>query len=565
MQSRPITTLYPIPSAGTDSGALQVYLSVGHQQMMTAAMKPLGLTVWQQLAVRPMYAAGGRLFVNVTSELSSPTRRQHLLKGIGGADPLIHDALTTLLARDPFPESAASAIVATPPPMSFAPPPALPDTSEAEQAWVANLIQLSETTLVEVQQQLESRSGLDAVDFILEDITRLKQSISDPNSFAALLGGMNAAHWLNEHLLTWLGEKSAADILSQSAPHNVTAELGLALLDVADVLRSSPEVIAYLQQAPDEGFLEGLLPLTGGLEASPALRLYLARYGMRCVGEIDMTRPRWQEAPSLLVPLLLSNLKNFEPGAGRHRFEQGQLNASQKEQELLERLRELPDGEAKAAQTQRMIQRLRNLIGYREYPKYHIVRRCFLYNQALLREAQQLVDVGVLTHAHDIYYLTLQELHELVRTHTLDPRLLHTRRAEHAQYEQLSPRRVLTSEGEVIRGTYRRAGLPAGALVGLAVSAGVVEGRARVLSNMADAELEVGDILMTPFTDPSWTPAFVAIRGLVTEVGGLMTHGAVIAREYGLPAVVGVENATRLIQDRQRIRVHGTEGFVELL
>jgi pyruvate,water dikinase len=107
--------------------------------------------------------------------------------------------------------------------------------------------------------------------------------------------------------------------------------------------------------------------------------------------------------------------------------------------------------------------------------------------------------------------------------------------------------------------------VPTGALIGLPVSAGTVEGRARVILDMAEADLEAGDILVTAYTDPSWTPLFVAIKGLVTEVGGLMTHGAVIAREYGLPAVVGVEHATRLIRDGQRIRVHGTDGYVEIL
>ena len=124
---------------------------------------------------------------------------------------------------------------------------------------------------------------------------------------------------------------------------------------------------------------------------------------------------------------------------------------------------------------------------------------------------------------------------------------------------------MLTSDGEAIAGRYRRENLPAGALIGLPVSAGTVEGRARVILDLAKADLEVGDILVTTYTDPSWTPLFLAIKGLVTEVGGLMTHGAVIAREYGLPAVVGVEHATRLIRDGQRIRVHGTEGCVEIL
>jgi rifampicin phosphotransferase len=124
---------------------------------------------------------------------------------------------------------------------------------------------------------------------------------------------------------------------------------------------------------------------------------------------------------------------------------------------------------------------------------------------------------------------------------------------------------VLTSDGEMLSGQYRRDDVPADALAGLAVSAGTVEGRARVVLDIANAEFDDGDILVTAYTDPSWTPAFVAVRALVTEVGGLMTHGAVIAREYGLPAVVGVQHATRLIRDGQRIRVHGTDGYVEIL
>ncbi len=135
----------------------------------------------------------------------------------------------------------------------------------------------------------------------------------------------------------------------------------------------------------------------------------------------------------------------------------------------------------------------------------------------------------------------------------------------HQVYEKLPPPRVITSDGEIIASEYKRENLPAEAIVGLPVSSGVIEGRARVILNMEDADLEDGDILVTSFTDPSWTSLFVSIKGLVTEVGGLMTHGAFIAREYGLPAVVNVENATRLINDGQKIRVNGTEGYVEIL
>jgi rifampicin phosphotransferase len=212
-----------------------------------------------------------------------------------------------------------------------------------------------------------------------------------------------------------------------------------------------------------------------------------------------------------------------------------------------------------------MIDRVRTFAGYREYPKYHWVSRYFVYKRALLEEAERLVQAGVLAEQEDIFYLTFHELQEVVRTTRGDDQLIRQRKEAFRSYRVLTPPRVLTSEGEAIAGAYRRDDLPAGALVGLPVSTGAVEGRARVILDMAEADLEPGDILVTAFTDPSWTPLFVAIRGLVTEVGGLMTHGAVIAREYGLPAVVGVEHATRLIRDGQRIRVNGTDGYVEIL
>jgi pyruvate,water dikinase len=560
VQSRPITTLYPIPEAEDEGN--HVYVSVGHQQMMTDPMKPLGLSLFQS---GHMVAAGGRPFVDVTKQLTTQAGRDVLLNVLGRSDPLIKDALTTLIERD---------FIELLPPDSKDPTASWQSRFGGSQAQieddpaiVTDLIARSQASIEALKRDIRTKSGTDLLDFILEDVQLLRQrSLSEPRNFAAIMAGMNAATWINEQMLAWLGEKNAADTLAQSAPNNVTSEMGLALLDVADVIRPHPEVIAYLQHAKDDGFLEGLLPLEGGPEAYDALRAYLDKYGMRCVGEIDVTRKRWREAPTTLVPLILSNIKNFELGAGSRKFKQGRQEAAKKEQELLERLKQLPDdGPQKAAETQQMIRRLRTFIGYREYPKYGIVSRYFVYKKALLEEAGRLVRANVLQEPEDIDYLTLQELREVVRTHELDDQIVSRRKAEHERNGKLTPPRILTSEGEIVAGAYKRADLPAGALVGLAVSAGVVEGRARVLSDMADAELEAGDILVTAFTDPSWTPLFLSIQGLVTEVGGLMTHGAVIAREYGLPAVVGVENATRLIQDGQRIRVHGTDGYVEIL
>jgi pyruvate,water dikinase len=305
--------------------------------------------------------------------------------------------------------------------------------------------------------------------------------------------------------------------------------------------------------------------LNGGKEARNAICAYLHKYGMRCSGEIDLTKPRWSEKPAALIPLILNNINNFEPNESRRKWEQGRQAAWNKEQQLLDRLRQLPDGEQKAEETKQKIDILRNFSGYREYPKYAMVNRYFVYKQALLKEAEQLVQAGIIREKEDIYYLTFEELHEAVRTKKLDDRIISQRKDEYRIYEKLTPPRVITSDGEIITGRYKRENVPAEAIAGLPVSAGVVEGRARVIFKMEEAAFGEEDILVTPFTDPSWTPLFVSIKGLVTEVGGMMTHGAVIAREYGLPAVVGVEHATKRIQDGQRIRLNGTEGYIEIL
>jgi pyruvate,water dikinase len=479
---------------------------------------------------------------------------------MGKSDPLIGDALQTILERDDFIRPRPDEGPAWVPPGGGAPAP-----TEADPAIVAELIERSQASIAALERDIRTKSGPALLDFILADIQELKRILFDPQSLQVIMAGMEATWWLNDQLQAWLGEKNAADTLTHSVPHNVTSEMGLALLDVADVIRPHPEVVAFLHHVEDEGFLDELAELEGGREARDAIRGFLDEYGMRCVGEIDITRPRWSERPTTLVPLILGNIKNFEPGAGERRFEQGRQEAWRKEQDVLERLRALPDGAQKADEAKRMIDRVRAFAGYREHPKYGMVSRYFVYKQALLDEAERLVQAHVLRQKEDVFYLTFQELHDVVRRHHVDDQLIHRRKDAFMSYQALTPPRVITSDGEVVTGTYRRDDVPAGALVGLAVSAGVIEGRARVILDMEEADLEAGDILVTTYTDPSWSPLFVAITGLVTEVGGLMTHGAVIAREYGLPAVVGVEQATRLIRDGQRIRVHGTDGYVEIL
>ncbi|GAA0408684.1 putative phosphoenolpyruvate synthase [Acrocarpospora corrugata] len=557
VQSRPITTLFPIPAALDREN--HVYLSVGHQQMMTDPMKPLGLSMWQLTAMAPMHEAGGRLFVDATRRLASPASRAALLEMVGRSDPLTRDALETVLDRHDFVPTLPEAGPGGPPASGASAP------IETDPATVTELIERSQASIAALRRDIRTKTGPALFDFLLEAFQEHKRALGDPLNMQAIMAGMEATWWLNDQLQEWLGEKNAADTLTLSAPGNITSEMGLALLDVADVIRPHPEVVAFLQGVQDDGFLDALPKFAGGTEARHAIEAYLDRYGMRCVGEIDITRPRWRERPTTLVSVILDNVRNFEPGTAKRRFEQGRQEAQKKAQEVLEHLRALPDGEHRANQTKQMIDRVRTFIGYREYPKYGIVSRYFVYKQALLAEAERLVQANVLTEKEDVFYLTFQEFHDVVRSNRVDDKLIQQRKDAFRSYHALTPPRVLTSDGEAIAGAYRRDDVPAGALIGLPVSAGTVEGRARVILDMAQADLEPGDILVTAHTDPSWTPLFVAIAGLVTEVGGLMTHGAVIAREYGLPAVVSVVDATQLIPDGQRIRVHGSDGYVQIL
>jgi pyruvate,water dikinase len=576
VQSRPITTLYPVPASPSTSlwrpmettdQENHVYVSVGHQQMMTDPLKPLGLSFWLLTTRAHMRTAGGRLFVDVTDMLASPAGRRTLIDVLGKSDPLIKGALTTIIERGDFikfsPDDEAGS--GSGKNDKEVPPANYQTLNDYDPIIVSDLIRNNRTSVEALKQNIQAKSGSDLFDFILEDIQQLKKIMSDPQSFGVIMTGMNASSWINEKMSEWLDDKNAADTISQSAPNNITSEMGLELLDVADVIRPYPEVINYLQQIKKDNFLDELVKFDGGREASGAIQAYLDKYGMRCAGEIDITRIRWAEKPAILVPMILSHIKNFGPNASHRRSEQGRQESLKKEQALLARLSPLPDGEQKARETKRMIGLVRNFAGYREYPKYGMVSRYYIYKQALLKEAEKLRQAGVIHEREDIFYLAFEEFREVVRTHKIDYAIVSKRKDEYKVYEKLSPPRVITSDGEIITGKYNRKNLPAGAIAGLAVSSGVIEGRARVILSMEDADLEDGDILVTAFTDPSWTPLFVSIKGLVTEVGGLMTHGAVIAREYGLPAVVGVENATQLIKDGQRIRVNGTDGYVEIV
>lgn len=577
VQSRPITTLFPIPEV--KDGKNHVYMSFSHQQMMTDAMTPFGLSFFQTAfqdkpSKKPrapyFIPIGGRLYFDLAHDLSSPVARRIMLASMARIDPLVLSALKSLIKRKDFMKSlsrngrsffstgsgyfSVGLVVQT-----------IKNIRRNDPNAVPALIARNEASVREAKRRMTSLREDELFPAIVEVLGRMSEGVTGPRSMGAVFAGTLSLSWVNKNMEKWLGEKGAGDALAKSVPNDVTSAMGLDLLDVADVVRLYPAVVEYLQHPRDETFLADLAELEGGDAVIRALQTYLDKYGMRCPGEIDITRPRFNEQPTALVPMILSNIRNLEPNAHETLFARGLHEAQEKERELLNRLEQRRGGRRKASKARKKISLMRTFIGYREYPKYLIVQYYWIIKQALLREADRLVQEGVIDEKEDIYYLEYEELQQAVRSKQVDYGVIAKRKEEYAAWSKLAPPRVMTSEGEVISGAYETGRIPPGALAGVPASSGVVEGRARVILSMGDAQMEAGDILVTPFTDPSWTPVFVSIKGLVTEVGGTMTHGAIVAREYGLPSVAGVEDATRRIHDGQRIRVNGTEGYVEIV
>lgn len=275
VQSRPITTLYPIPEVSDEEN--HVYLSVGHQQMMTDSLKPLGMSLMELISFGHRFKAGGRLFVDVAQMLASPDSRKMLLNNMGQHDPLTKDALITIIERGDFIKSLPDEKQEQSDRKSSKNVPSADSEAQIENdpTIVSDLIKKSQTSIEELKQNIQRKSGSDLFNFILEDIKELKKILFDPQSSAVFMAAINASLWINEKMEEWLGVKNAADTLSQSVPNNITSEMGLELMDVADVIRPYAEVIDYLQQVKDDNFLEKLVKFDGGEEIQDAIYGYL--------------------------------------------------------------------------------------------------------------------------------------------------------------------------------------------------------------------------------------------------------------------------------------------------
>jgi len=349
--------------------------------------------------------------------------------------------------------------------------------------------------------------------------------------------------------------------ITRGIPHNVTTEMDLKLWEVAKVIKADSQSLNWFHTSGADELATDYLKERLPPKAQGKIQEFMGQYGMRGLFEIDFGRPRWRDDPAPLMQTLKSYIEIDEEHAPDTVFTKGEDVANNAITSLGSML-------GKPWLVSFLARRVRALAGLRELPKFTIIRVMGIIRERLQEEGKKLVQTKVLDHADDVFLLHDEELKSLARGDVRDWKALVADRKAAMEQEDKRVRvpRVVTSEGwGFYGGAPNDQEVGDNALVGEPVSPGCVEGKVRVVLDPSKTKLQPGEVLVCHGTDPSWTPLFLSACALVMEVGGLMTHGSVVAREYGIPAVVGIEQVTDRLKNGQHIRVDGSSGIVEIL
>lgn len=585
LQARPITSLFPLPDHLPADG-LRVLVSFGAFQGMLEPITPLGRDVFCSAlpkALAPMGAAvasgrnpivaGERIFLDITGAVRDPWIRPHLRNALRVIEPATGEALDEVLGN-PASVPAAFGYSWHMPSLRL-----LVLLARALGNLAYNLLwpnrgrtriqrRLS-AAIAAFAQRSAAAHGLAERVALPEQAFRWVSRVGMPlllPGFGAGLASLRLLHLLAARVPD--GERRVLE-LTRGLPHNVTTEMDLALWDVARAIRADSRAAALFDTADAVALardcIAGRLPPV----AQTATGAFLRTYGMRGVGEIDLGRPRWRDDPTALMQVLQSYLRIADgEQAPDAVFRRGAQAAEDALASLIADVRRTRFGWLKAFVMKYTAYRMRALAGLRESPKFTMIAMLGAVRLALRASGDELAAQGVLDSPDDIFFLHLDELESVAAGPTGDWRtVVRTRREAYAR-EQRRRRvpRILMNDGRAFFGGTGGGEPTTGAmLAGTPVSPGVAVGLVRVVDDPSGAQLTPGEILVCRGTDPAWTPLFLAAAGLVTEVGGLMTHGSVVAREYGIPAVVGVHDATTRLRTGMRVRVDGTRGAVTIL
>jgi rifampicin phosphotransferase len=577
VQSRAITSLFPMPSPIPKDDALHAYVSFNHFQVMTDPISPLGIDMLRLIfsfdkmttstdEYKFVKSAAGRIYLDLSVLLQYKKLGKGFASFAKNADALISTALFELMSRPdfysrikknkesgkalrnfilPIIHNAAKNVAYRKP----------EGTIEYVNTYIAKRINKTAEDINHARQGTEKLDAICKAASFREDFKVLLPRL------APAIISFKALNALEQKLL---GASNYADEIVKGLEGNITTEMGLLVGDLADLVRKSTYLVKEFENEDYLTLNDRINKLKGHDEFKRNFNSFMGIYDMRAAGEIDMAKDRWIENPEPLAIAIMSIVKTSEEGIHRKEYSETIVRAEQAAEKLIKEV-EAKHGKLKGKIVRRLIRVVRNFMPVREHPKYLIMKLILTFKKAFLEEAKILVQKGHLEEEKDIFYVSFWDLYNAIQNNESLIELVQIRKEEYQHFRKLSAPRVLTSEGEEIKAGYKRENLPEGALPGMPVSSGIIEGIARVITDPTKGTINKGEILVAPFTDPGWTPLFINAAGLVMEIGGLLTHGTVVAREYGIPAVVGITDATKKIKTGQKIRVDGNAGFVMII
>lgn len=590
-QSRPITTLYPLPEPAPEDAAAgaaaptRVYLCGTLFQGLTRPITPMGLAVLELMRnskgpwryVNP----GLRMYVDLTAVARNKSGRAYLLRVLPLTDGRSGAVMPALLEDPRFSliEHPFRARLHKRGTVHRVPPPPRRTGRTETSASLGLLLGLIPAMIrpalrpaAELRRAKNYGRGLEAelrlaepaspaqrLDFTEQILGRtidglIRATLPGPSVGYIFLAGAR-------RLLRGIAPPRELEAVLRGLPHNITTEMDLELWQLAVSIGDDPVSRGeFLAKRPEElsaEYLAGTLPP----QAQAGVRGFLALYGHRAVAEIDLGMPRWSEQPDHILGMISNYLRVEDPEQAPDRqFARAAEHAEDRIRSLVERARVRSPWRARAVEL--CLRRARQLAGLRELPKFYIVLVLGEMHRQLLRIGADMASAGTVADSGDVFFLDFDEIRVGLRGADLHGIVADRRRLYDIELRRKRIPRLLLSDGTDVEAAMMAKSPPSAALTGTPASAGTATGRVRVIMDPVGAHLEPGDILVAPSTDPGWTPLFLTAGALVMEMGGVISHGAVVAREYGIPAVVGVPDATTRLRTGQTVTVDGAAGTI---
>ncbi|MHC4545950.1 MAG: PEP-utilizing enzyme, partial [Planctomycetota bacterium] len=381
-----------------------------------------------------------------------------------------------------------------------------------------------------------------------------------------LLSMMAAFPLLHLVCAKWLDDDgSCANSLLAGAGDMDDAVAGLDLWRLAVAADAAPQVRDLILSDADWSEIEPKLSkMDSGKEFLKTWNDFMDRHGHHCRAELELYNPRWAETPDYILKLVRNYISQIGKTDPIRNFD----NLTRGRRQLEQQCRKKLTNPLKRIIFNHLLLRSQQGSVFRENVKSEVIKFVVSLRRMLLELGKKLADKGVLKNQDDIFFLRLAELEPVARDKVdFDiHRVIKDRRTEYDRNSLISPPDVIFGKFDPDKYVPESIDTDVETLTGMPVSPGVITGKARVILRAdADQQVLAGEILVAPFTDPGWTPYFVTAAAIVMDQGGILSHGSIVAREYGIPAVVNVGSGTEIIKTGQTIEVDGNQGIVKIL